>query len=91
MEKYKVCQSCGMPLKSDPQGGGTLADGTKSFKYCSFCFQQGRFTQPEMTASQMQAFVKGKMKEMGFIPGLLAVFFVKGIPKLARWKEIPKG
>jgi len=28
MEKvYKNCQSCGMPLKRDEQGGGTNADG----------------------------------------------------------------
>lgn len=23
---YKICQSCGMPLKRDPQRGGTEAD-----------------------------------------------------------------
>jgi len=35
---------------------------------------------PDWSASQMQAFVKGKMKEMGF-PGFLAGLFTKGIPK----------
>jgi len=23
MKKFKRCQSCGMPLKKDPKGGGT--------------------------------------------------------------------
>jgi hypothetical protein len=26
----EMCQSCGMPLKQDPQGGGTNADGSKN-------------------------------------------------------------
>jgi len=85
MEKaYKNCQSCGMPLKKDPQHGGTNADGSKSNMYCSYCYKDDRFTQPNMTAPQMQEFVKGKMKEMGF-PGFLAGMFTKGIPRLKRW------
>jgi hypothetical protein len=88
MEKeYKVCQSCGMPFKNDPKGGGTNADGSKSKMYCSLCYQNGKFTQPDMTASQMQAFVKGKLKEMGFLHSLFAGPFSKGIPKLARWNK----
>jgi hypothetical protein len=34
----------------------------------------------------MQNFVKDKMKEMG-LPGFVAGFFTKGIPKLERWKD----
>ena len=87
MEKsFKNCQSCGMPLNKDPQGGGTNIDGTLSKMYCSRCFENGKFKQPDWTVNQMQDFVKGKMKEMGF-PGFLAGFFTKGIPKLERWKN----
>jgi hypothetical protein len=86
MEKtYKNCQSCGMPLKRDPKGGGTNADGSTSAMYCSHCYQQGRFTSPDIKVQQMQERVKGIMKEMGF-PGFIAGFFTKGIPKLERWK-----
>lgn len=88
MEKeYKVCQSCGMPFKNDPKGGGTNADGSISKKYCSYCYENGKFTQPDFTAGQMQEFVKGKLKELGFIHRLFAGPFTKGIPKLARWSE----
>jgi len=83
---FKFCQSCGMPMKKDEQGGGTTADGTKSLKYCSHCYQHGKYTLPDYTAPQMQALVKGKMKEMGF-PGFLAGFFTYGIPKLERWRS----
>jgi hypothetical protein len=32
--KNKFCQSCGMPMKRDPQGGGTNADGSINENYC---------------------------------------------------------
>lgn len=87
MEKaYKNCQSCGMPMKKDPNGGGTNADGSKNTMYCSFCYEHGAFRQPDWTATQMQEFVKSKLKEMGF-PGFLAGMFSKGVPKLERWKK----
>jgi len=82
---HKNCQSCGMPLKKDPKGGGTNKDGSISNKYCSHCYENGIFLQPDITAQQMQEFVKNKLKAMGF-PGFLAGFFTKGIPKLERWK-----
>ena len=87
MKEYKNCQSCGMPLKRDEKGGGTNADGTKSTMYCSKCYEKGKFFNPDMTVTQMQELVKGKLKEMGF-PGFLAGFFTKGIPKLERWKKV---
>ena len=87
MEKtYKNCQSCGMPIKKDPAGGGTNTDGTKSGMYCSYCYQNGAFTRTDWTAKQMQEFCKGKLKEMGF-PGFLAGFMTLNIPKLERWKK----
>lgn len=82
---YKNCQSCGMPMNKDPKGGGTEANGAKNMRYCSHCYQEGKFTAPNMTVGEMQAFVKNKLKEMGF-PGFIAGFFTKGIPKLERWK-----
>jgi hypothetical protein len=76
-----------MPFKNDPRGGGSNADGTLSKKYCSYCYENGKFTQPDWTASQMQDFVRGKLKEMGFFHRLFANAFVKGIPNLERWKK----
>ena len=75
-----------MPLKKDQMGGGTNADGSTSDMYCSKCYTDGKFNNPDITtAQQMQAFVKEKLKSMGF-PGFMAGMFVKGIPHLERWK-----
>ncbi len=87
MKNYKFCQSCGMPLNKDPQGGGTEKDGSKSLKYCSFCYQNGKFTNPEIdNPEKMQKFCIEKMKEQG-MPKFIAWIFTRGIPKLERWKK----
>jgi len=86
MSKNKYCQSCGMPMKKDPKGGGTNANGTKNFKYYSYCYENGAFTQPNMTVEEMQVLVKRQINKMGF-PGFMAGFFTKNIPKLERWTK----
>jgi hypothetical protein len=78
-----TCQSCGKPTKK-PVDRGTNLNGTLSNKYCAHCYSMGRFTQPDITATQMQERVVGKMREMGF-PGFLARFFARNVPKLERW------
>ncbi len=74
-----------MPMKKDPKGGSTNSDGSVNLTYCSYCFENGKFTSENISAEEMQIFVIAKMKEMGF-PEFLAKFFSKGIPKLERWK-----
>jgi hypothetical protein len=75
-----------MPLSKDPLGGGTNADGTRTTEYCSRCYHKGAFTQPDITAEQMQALVEGKLRTMHF-PGFLARRFAKEVPTLRRWKN----
>ena len=84
--KGPYCQSCGMPLSKDQQGGGTEANGSKSTTYCSHCYQAGQFTDASITVDQMMERVRGKMKEM-HIPGFIASRVVKEIPELKRWKS----
>ena len=82
---YKNCQSCGMPMSRDEQGGGSNADGSRSTMYCSHCWANGKFALPDLTVEQMQDRVRAKLKEFG-IPGPLAWFFTRKVPKLARWR-----
>ncbi len=81
----KNCQSCSMPMKKDPQGGGTNTDGTKSVEYCSYCYQAGQFTEPDITCDEMVAKVKAMLQEQMKLPGFMASMFVKKIPTLKRW------
>lgn len=83
----KMCQSCGMPMSKDPQGGGTEKDGSKSTKYCSYCYKDGKFLSPETdTPKKMQALCIQQMKKQG-MPGFVAWILTRGIPKLERWKK----
>ncbi len=89
MKTYKNCQSCAIPLSKDPKGvgGGLNVDGQPSHKYCSYCYQNGKFLQPDITVEEMQVFVKNKLKEMGGFLKMFAGVYTKGIPKLERWKK----
>jgi hypothetical protein len=85
METFKNCQSCGMPLKKDPQGSGTNADGSKNEKYCSYCYQNGTFTF-NGTVQEMQEFCKEKMIEGGHSK-FISWLFTRGMNRLERWKK----
>lgn len=78
------CQSCGMPLSKDPAQGGTEADGSRSRLYCSLCYQNGAFINPDFTVTEMQDFCIAQLKKKG-MPGIMAWVFTRGIPKLDRW------
>ena len=82
---YTHCQSCGMPLKRDENGGGTNADGSRNSMYCSHCYVAGTFTMPDITVDQMQRRVREKLRGL-HIPGFLAAFFTRDIPRLERWR-----
>lgn len=77
--KGPFCQSCGMPLSKDTGNSGNP-------DYCSKCYSNGKFTEPNITLEQMQAKVMQKMKEMHF-PKFMATWFTKDMPNLKRWKK----
>jgi len=77
-----------MPMEKDPEVGDTNLDGSKSEDYCSYCFQEGEFTQPGFSAKDMQKFCTEKMNEMG-IPSLFSWILTRKIPKLKRWSSPP--
>ncbi len=80
------CQSCSIPLNKDPGGGGSEKDGSKSKKYCSYCYKDGSFMSPDIdTPQKMQTFCIEQMKKDG-MNGILAWLFTRSIPKLERWK-----
>jgi len=46
------CKSCGMPLVSE-QDAGTESDGSVSREYCTHCYQNGAYTEPDLTRETM--------------------------------------
>ncbi len=88
MEKtYKICQSCGMPLKQDQQGGGLELDGSKSKMYCSFCYDKGDFTCPNIDSQGMRKMVIDIMKDKIKIPKFIGKLLTLNIKNLERWKK----
>jgi hypothetical protein len=75
-----------MPISRDPLGGGTTADGSLTTEYCSHCYRQGAFTQPNITVEEMTALVEGKLRSIHF-PAFLARRFAKDVPTLGRWRK----
>ena len=82
----EACQSCGMPMNKDPNGGGTNADGTRNGNYCGYCFQNGEFVGGETTVGEFQEFCRKKMIENG-TPKILAWLFTRGMKRLERWNK----
>lgn len=73
-----------MPMKRDAKGGGSESDGTLSSLYCSHCYADGKFLQPDITVDAMTALVATKLGDMGF-PGFVARMFAGRTRHLKRW------
>ena len=84
-KKNKFCQSCGMPMKKDPQGGGTNADGSINENYCSYCYQNGEFLF-NGTVKEFQELCRRMMIESGYSK-FLAWLFTRGMKRLERWRN----
>ncbi|MEK7773129.1 MAG: zinc ribbon domain-containing protein [Deltaproteobacteria bacterium] len=81
------CQSCGMPLEA-VEDSGTNADGGRNPKFCHFCFKDGKFTEPDITAGQMIEKVVGIMKLMNLMPEERVREAMQNfIPMLERWRQ----
>ena len=80
----KFCQSCYMPLKHDPKGGGSETGGEKSEKYCSYCYEEGKFTWPDATLKEMREFVINQMVNMKY-PRFIAKLLTMNMKHLERW------
>lgn len=81
-----ICQSCAMPLKYDPEDGGSEADGSRSTIYCSRCYGNGAFHFAGDDVRAFQAMVVDKMVENGWWRPL-AYLMTRRIPKLERWSK----
>jgi len=84
----KVCQSCGMPLDKDPNKGGTNSDGSKSDKYCGFCFQNGKFTDEGITLKEkIEKNIQIAVSRLNIPENEARKMAENLLPNLERWKN----
>lgn len=83
MEPKLFCQSCTMPI-DNVADKGTEKDGTKSNEYCRYCYQNGSFTDPDITFEKMSVLVKEQMQKR-HIPQNIIQKSMDSLPYLKRW------
>ena len=87
----KDCQSCGMPLDKDDNGPvdnyGTMIDGSRSEEYCKYCFQNGKFTDPDLTGEEMFDKVSGFFVDMNMPVEVAKEMARTKLSKLNRWNK----
>ena len=84
--RMRQCQSCGMPLQTKKAGDcrGTEADGSKSEKWCSLCYSDGKFLSPNMSLTEMTTIVDDALrKEKVWFP--MRYMAKRQLPRLERW------
>jgi hypothetical protein len=65
---------------------GTERDGTKSNEYCKYCYQNGAFTDANITMDGMKTLVKEKMEERHIDKNIIQLS-MNTIPNLKRWRS----
>jgi len=82
----KLCQSCAMPMEN-PEDFGTNTDGARSADYCCYCYEGGRFKEPDLSMDMMQERVAGFLvAEMSFSEADARAKMNAILPKLKRWQ-----
>lgn len=88
MDNKIRCQSCGMPLGDGFYG--TNKDRSKNEEYCTFCFQNGDYTNPHETLETMiQKSIDNMTKDLSMSEAKAKELAHTFIPSLKRWKLNP--
>lgn len=81
--KKSRCQSCGMPLCKDKNRSQVV--GESVIRFCSFCYQDGQFIEPNLSLDEMLTRVKLVLQRQNH--SRIIIFFMLRIVKtLERWK-----
>lgn len=75
---------------TDPSHFGTTETGAKNLDYCRFCYEKGKFTDPDITmeamADKIVATMLKKKKKVGS-PESAKEMTMSLLPQLKRWKK----
>lgn len=87
MENKIRCQSCGMPLSKEFGNFGTNADGSNMEEFCSICFADGDFTNPNQTLEEMiQSSIDNMTNDLNMPLEQASDLANSFIPTLKRWQ-----
>ncbi len=75
-----------MPISAEFANLGTESDGSAASEYCTFCYQNGEFTNPTQTVDGMvQSSIDFMTANLGFSAGQAMQMSNDVIRKLKRW------
>ena len=83
-KKYAVCQSCGAPFSKNSNNYFRITGGFYDVRFCTECFQNDQFTEPNLSMEQMKQKLIAKLRALG-MPGNLDRF-TERLHTLERWK-----
>jgi hypothetical protein len=75
-----------MPL-GKPEDFGTAASGLRVNDYCHFCYVDGRFTNPDVSLSEMIDFCTDVLVRRGMAYDTARTLMTDALPMLKRWKQ----
>lgn len=79
-----ICQSCGMPMNTETLFGKNK-DGSQNTDYCTYCYPEGAFNNPNETFEEMvETCVPFMMKE-GYTEEESRNYLNKNLKNLKRW------
>ena len=84
MGKVAICQSCGMPLNKE-ENWGTNEDNSKTQEYCKFCFQDGKFSDLNLTMEKVIEKSVELSKKLWMPEDKAREIANNTIPNLKRW------
>lgn len=89
-QKIIYCGSCGKPMKNK-EDFGTEKNGSSSDKFCDLCYQNGGWTDPDISFDDFyeksyQGFLNSDMKRMEKF-FLKRMYTKKFVGKLERWNK----
>lgn len=82
------CQSCGMPMQEHLFG--TELTGERSSEYCSYCYDNGAFLQPDITLEDMIQICIPFLQKKGMDHQEAETLLQTTLPTLNRWRKETK-
>ena len=84
-------EKCGAPIGAldEMYGSGTEVDGSESKDFCKQCYQNGEFTNPDISLEEMIEVVADIMIQgFGFDSADTKAQCEAGLPNLKRWRKV---